>query len=249
MENVRARVNVKFVTNERSYKLLVKKPGYKRNIIMSDVNKIVGVEMQKESVKLNKPIYLGFCILEYSKLLMQEFHYDYIKKRYGNKAQLLFTDTDSLCYNIKTDDIYKDMLEDEDLFDFSNYPEDHPNFSNKNKKVVGKMKDECAKRILTEFCGLKSKVYSLKFDDGSYKNTCKGVQKCVTKDDITFDDYVHTLNTKISQTNKVTRIMSTKHNISLVSQNKISLSCYDDKRYILDDGITTLAYGHYKIGA
>lgn len=246
MENVRNRVNVKFVTNQRSYDLLVRKPTYKRNVLISEENELTGVEMSKTEVKLDKPIYLGFAILEYSKLLMQRFHYGYIKPKYGNKATLLFTDTDSLAYCIETKDIYKDMRKNPELFDFSNYPVDHPNYSVKNKKVVGLFKDESDGRCLEKFVGLKSKMYSLKYKDKD-KNTCKGVQKCVAKNKISFEDYYNTLKNGISMRHTIKRIMSRKHDISLISQNKVSLSAYDDKRYILDDAITTYAYGHYKI--
>jgi hypothetical protein len=136
--------------------------------------------MSKTHVTLNKPIYLGFAILEYSKLLMQRFHYDYTKPKFGNKSKLLFTDTNSFCINIETEDVYKDMRENPELFDFSNYPTNHPNYSTANKKIVGKFKDETAGGCVEKFIGLKSKMYSLKYAD-NYKNTCKGVQKCVAK--------------------------------------------------------------------
>ena len=246
MENVRNRVNVKFVTNQRSYDLLVRKPQYKRNVLISQGNELTGVEMSKTKVILNKPIYLGFAILEYSKLLMQQFHYDYIKPKYGDKSKLLFTDTDSFLINIETKDVYKDMRDNKELFDFSNYPVDHPNYSTENKKVVGLFKDESAGECLEKFVGLKSKMYSLKYKEKD-KNTCKGVQKCVAKNKITFEDYYDTLIGGNSMRHTIKRIMSRKHDISLISQNKVSLSAYDDKRWIHDDGITTYAYGHYKI--
>jgi hypothetical protein len=214
--------------------------------LISQENELTGVEMRKTTVTLNKPIYLGFAILEYSKLLMQRFHYDYIKPKYGNMSVLLFTDTDSLAYNIETKDVYKDMRENPELFDFSNYPTDHPNYSEKNKKIVGKFKDETAGVCIEKFVGLKSKMYSLKYAN-NYKNTCKGVQKCVAKNEISFDDYYNTLKTGSSMRHTIKRIMSRKHDISLISQNKVSLSAYDDKRYIMPSGISTLAYGHYKI--
>ena len=89
-------------------------------------------------------------------------------------------------------------------------------------------------------------MYSLLYRD-KYKNTCKGIQRCVAKNKITFDDYYNTLISGKCMRHTVKRILSRKHNISLIQQNKVSLSAYDDKRYILDDGITTLAYGNYKI--
>jgi len=245
LENVRARISVKFVNNSESYEKLVRKPQYKRNVLISD-NGLTGVEMHKMEVQLNKPIYLGFAILEYSKLLMQEFHYDFIKKKYKDNAKLLFTDTDSLCYCIKTENIYSDMKENSHLFDFSNYPKNHSNYSDENKKVVGKMKDESGSRCIEKFVGLKSKMYSLLYSD-KCKNTAKGIQKCVSDTNISFSDYYNTLKNGVSMRHTIKRIMSKKHEITMIEQNKISLSAYDDKRFILDDGINTLAYGHYSL--
>ncbi|CAF4419458.1 unnamed protein product, partial [Rotaria magnacalcarata] len=90
-------------------------------------------------------------ILELSKTLMYDFHYNHIKNKYHNEAQLLFTDTDSLCYHIVTEDIYKDMKNDKMLFDTSNYSKDHKLYSNENNKVIGKMKDETGGKPIVEF--------------------------------------------------------------------------------------------------
>ena len=99
-----------------------------------------------------------------SKTLMSDFHYSYIKPTFGAQAKLLFTDTDSLCYEITTADLYEDMKNDITRFDTSDYPKDHPLYSNTNKKVLGKMKDECAGTPPSEFVGLQSKMYSLQFN-------------------------------------------------------------------------------------
>ena len=135
MENVRNRINVKLVTNELSLNKLVTKPNFKSANIFHE--NLVAIHMEKTTVKLNKPIPIGMSILDLSKTLMSKFHYDYIKPKWGDKAALLFTDTDSLCYEIKTDDFYKDISGDvPEWYDTSNYDEDHPLFSKKNKKVV-----------------------------------------------------------------------------------------------------------------
>ena len=120
---------------------LTRKSNFNRVNISSE--NFIAAHMRKTCVKLIKPIYLGQVILDLSKTLMYEFHYDYIKPKYGNNAQLLFTDTDSLCYNIKTDNFYKDIKEDTGKwFDTSNYCKEHPLYNNKNKMVLDKMKDE-----------------------------------------------------------------------------------------------------------
>ena len=124
---------------------------------------------------LNKPIYVGFSILDLSKLLMYEFHYKYIKSKFD--AKLLFTDADSLVYEIKTEDVYEDFYQDKNLFDFSDYPLNSKFFDPVNKKIVGKMKDEFQGRIISEFVGLKSKVYSLIIVDDEEVTKGKGVNK------------------------------------------------------------------------
>ena len=143
MENIRNRVDVKLVNDEDKAKRLVAKPNYKhRNVFCED---LIAIHMKKTSLTMNKPIYLGMCILDLSKTIMYEFHYNYIKPKYGDKAKLLFTDTDSLMYEIETEDFYKDISADvKDRFDTSNYPDNHPSgiTAGINKKVLGMFKDE-----------------------------------------------------------------------------------------------------------
>ena len=245
MENVRNRVNVKLVTDKKSLNKLVKKSNYKR---ISEFNEnLVAVHMEKTTVKLNKPIYLGMSILDISKTLMYEFHYDYVKPKWGDKARLLFTDTDSLCYEIETDDVYKDIKNDVDKwYDTSNYDKNHPSglYSGKNKKIIGYMKDECGGKFITEFVGLRAKSYSFKTMNGEVEKKCKGVKKYVIKKYITHEDYKKCLFSKISQLREMNTIRSRKHEIGSERINKTALSANDDKRIILKDGVHTLAYGY-----
>jgi hypothetical protein len=120
--------------------------------------------MKKSEIIYNKPMIVGMCILEISKTLMYNFHYNVIKKQYGNLSQLLFTDTDSLCYHIKTDDLYNDMKKESNLYDFSEYALDHPNYDVNNKKVIGKFKDEKNAKIISSFAALRAKMYSVLMD-------------------------------------------------------------------------------------
>ncbi len=247
MENVRNRVNVKLVTNEKALNKLVKKPNYKR--VSEFHENLVAVHMEKTTVKLDKPIYLGMSILDLSKTLMYRFHYDYVKPKWGDKAKLLFTDTDSLCYEIQTDDVYKDISEDVDKwYDTSNYDKDHPSglCSGKNKKVIGYYKDECDGKFIIEFVGLKAKSYSIEMADGKAEKKCKGVKKYVVKNHITHEDYKESLFSGESQLRAMNTIRSRKHNVGSERVNKTALSADDDKRIILEDGINTLAIGHYK---
>ena len=122
---------------------------------------------------LNKPIYVGFTVLDLSKWNMYDFHYNIIEKNFN--AELLFTDTDSLIYEIKPEDFYEDFFKWKDLFDFSNYSKDWKFFDDTNKKIIDKMKDEYGGVITDQFIGLKSKMYSIKEIDGSESSTAKGV--------------------------------------------------------------------------
>ena len=124
MENLRNRVDIRLVTNEVKARKLFAKPNYESRTIFSD--NLIAVHMKKTKLKLNKPIYLGMSILDLSKTLMYDFHYNYIKPKYDNKAKLVFTDTDSLAYEIETEDFYKDIVPDvASMFDTSNYPKTH----------------------------------------------------------------------------------------------------------------------------
>ena len=134
MENVRGRKNIELVHTAKRMTKVAAKPNFTSFKIFNQ--HLVAANCLKTTILLNKPIYVGFAILDLSKLLMYDFHYGYIKTKYGNDAQLCFTDTDSLLYDIKCDDIYGDMAEDIDKFDFSDYPADHPLFNVTNKKVL-----------------------------------------------------------------------------------------------------------------
>ena len=130
--------------------------------------------MKRTELKFDKPVYLGMCILDLSKTIMYEFHYNYIKKK------LLFTDTDSLMYEIKTEDFYKDISEDvKDRFDTSDYPPDHPSGipTGCNKKVLGVFKDELAGKYIEEFVELRAKLYSYKMFEGEESEIVKSVKE------------------------------------------------------------------------
>ncbi len=247
MENVRNRVNVKLITNENDLNKLVKKSNFKRTNIFHE--NLVAVHMSKPSVKLNKPIYLGMSILDLSKTLMYQFHYDHVKPKWGKDAELLFTDTDSLCYEVKTEDVFKDISPDANKwYDTSNYDKDHPSglYSGKNKKVIGFYKDECGGKHITKFVGLKPKSYSYETSDGEKNKKCKGIKKYVVKKHIDIDDYEECLFSRQSQLRSMNTIRSRGHNVGSEKINKTALSADDDKRVIMADGIHTLAIGHWR---
>ena len=191
MENVRNRVDIRLVNDEKKWNKLAQKQNFKSATIFSE--NLVAVHMERTSVKLNKPIYLGMSILDLSKTIMYHFHYEYIKPKYGENARLLFTDTDSLCYEIKTEDFFKDISNDvHEKFDTSNLGKSHPSGipTGVNKKVIGMMKLETGAKLIGEFVGLRSKLYAYRMEeDGSEEKKCKGVKKAVIKKEISFDNY------------------------------------------------------------
>ena len=171
---------------------------------------------------------------------MYEFHYKYIKSKCN--AKLLFTDTDSLAHEFKTENVYGDFYEDNHLFDFSDYPLDSKFFDPVNKNVIGKMKYEFKGKIISEFVGLKSKMYSLISIDNKEVTKANGVNKKVRH-----REFVDVLFNKKVIRHNMNRIQSKLHRIGTYDACKISLFCLDDKIYVLDDGVKTLAYFHKDI--
>ncbi len=256
MENVRNRINVKLVTNEKACNKLAKKSNFKSVNIFHE--NLIAVHMEKTTVRFNKPIQIGMTILDLSKTLMYRFHCDYVKPKWGDKASLLFTNTDSLCYEIKTDDFYEDIKDDApEWFDTSNYEEDHPLFSKRNKKQVGFMKDECGGSQILRFVGLRSKLYAYEVDrerdnNGKWKynvqkKKCKGIRKCIIKKEITVGDFEECLFSEQPQFRTINTIQSRQHDVGTERVNKTALSSDDDKRVILPDKLTTMAIGHWRM--
>ena len=150
IENLRNRISVKLVSNKKDYLKWTSKPSYMSHKMLD--NDLVAVRKNKVTLTLtNKPAYIGMCILELGKALMYKFHYDYIKNKYGNNSRILFTATDSLMHEIKTQDVYEDFSNDKEMFDFNNYSTKSKYYDNSNKLVVDKMKDETAGVTIKEF--------------------------------------------------------------------------------------------------
>ena len=245
MENIRKRVDVRLVTCKEKLLKLASKPTYVSSKIFNE--NLVAVHKIKETLTMNRPAYIGMCILDLSKTLMYDFHYNYIKHKYGNKAKLLFTDTDSLTYEIETNDAYADFWKNKDKFDNSDYNKESPFYNAVNKKVIGKFKDESAGIPITEFVGLRSKMYSYVKDNEQTARTAKGIKKQVIIKDIKHEDYKEVLFNNKQMHHTIKTIRSNNHQLGSFELNKISLSCFDDKRFIHQNGITSYAYGHYKI--
>ena len=156
MEKLQKTINVRLVNNK---KVVLKYTSRPSHITHKNFGKnYAAIHEIKPVLTLNKPIYVGFTVLELSKWLMYDFHYNFIKKHFD--AELLFTDTDSLTYEIKSEDVYEEFFKHKHLFDFSNYLKDSKFFDDTNKKVIGKMKDESEEKIIDEFVGLKSTEFN-----------------------------------------------------------------------------------------
>ena len=198
---------------------------------------------------------------------MYKFVYEYLYPKYGrNNVLINYTDTDSLICKIKTENVYRDIVENSDKFDLSEYSKEHPiydivkekfnndeklikEFMNKNKKVIGKMKDENAHGIISEGIFLKSKCYYVKSSDNKEIKKNKGTNKSVVKDELKYNNYLDALQAdyKLDKTN--IGIRSINHNIYTVTQNKTCLTSLCDKVYLFDDGVSSLSYGHKDINS
>ena len=245
-ENIRSRVDIRLVTNEDQARKLISKPNFQHRTIFCE--DLTTIHMKKTKLLFNKLVYLGMCILDLSKTLMYDFHSNYIKPKYSDRAKLLFTDTDSLMYEIETEDLYRDISSDvHKKFDISNFAKDHKSVipTGVNKKVIGMMKDEAGGKQITEFVGLRSKLYSFKIEEKDEKK-CKGVKKSEVKRTINFKNYKDCRFTGNKQMGSMNVIRSHKHEVFSETINKVSLSSEDDKRIICEDGVHTLAKGHYK---
>ena len=240
IENIRKRQNIELVDNRKKAAKLTSRPNFDRATIF-DKN-LIAVHMKKTEVYFDKPIYVGQAILDLSKTLMFDFHYNYIRKKYKNKAELLFTDTDSLMYHFHTVDFYKDISRDiKKKFDTSDYPPNHESgiLTGVNKKVIGMFKDEVAGKQITHFVGLRPKLYSFKVEDDKVVKKCKGIKKNVVKNGITFDDYIRCLFSGEKQMKSMKIIRSENRDIYSKEINKIALSANDDKRQVMENKINT----------
>lgn len=249
MENLRSRVDVKLTTywaGRYGAAKIIAKPSFKRRVIFDE--NLVAIEKKKTSIVMDKPISIGMAILDISKSVMYDFQYDFIKPKYGENVEIIYTDTDSFIYEIKTKCFYNDMKNNLDKYDTSDYPDDNRfSIPRVNKKIPGLFKDELNSKIITEFVGLRSKMYCVRSEKCDKMKKAKGVKTCVLKKQINFDDYVNCLKNQTTISKKQSTFRSKLHNVFTVEQNKTALSPFDDKRCILPCGIKTLAWGHFSV--
>ena len=247
-QNKRKYTNIKIATNRSEAEHFIASP---RMMKWKIIDEELGMfDMGQYSIKLDKPRYIGFCVLELSKLIMYKFHYDYILPQFP-KTKLLFTDTDSFCYHIKTkQDVYEVIRGNSTWFDFSNYPPNHANFDNKiNHLKPGVFKDETGSIPIQKFIGLRSKMYSVQCtNEQNGKRTAKGILRSQQKR-MNHDDYYNSLFQKETTSFIGTKIMQKEHALYTAEIRKKGLCPYNDKKYIERDKnmFETKSFGHYTL--
>ncbi|CAH1111573.1 unnamed protein product [Psylliodes chrysocephalus] len=276
MENVRKRVNIRLLTEwsgRYGAEAMISKPEFKNCTIFNE--NLVAVELRKLQIWLNKPIYVGQSILDLAKMTIYNFHYSYMVSTFED-CSVLYTDTDSLIYELYQDPYIIMKRDCHQYFDTSDCPaENIYDIPQVNKKVLGMMKDENNGIPMTNYVGLRSKLYATKVmvtDDNVIKmrkdleekdyeedeivdilrnigvtKKAKGVKSSVVKTVITFDDYIECLDSCKLMTVSQNLIRSDKHIVHSITQTKVALSPNDDKRYLVHGSDDTLPWGHYSI--
>ena len=273
-ESVRSRQNIRIYdpkTQDHLVNKAIASPNFKSRTVLN--NNTVFMHLTKSLVVLDKPIYIGLAVLELSKLLMYDFYYNVLKKEFNEKMHLCYIDTDSFIIQFDKDiNVHKWMVENYKYFDLSNFPDNHDAFTcqemsseeikkikDENKKVVGKFKDECGGQLITDFIALKAKQYSY-IVEGEEHIKAKGVNRAIIQNEIEFADFQECLDASIDLYNgndeaynktlkyrTQNNLRSYDHTISSIKSEKIALNSFDDKRHITNNGIDTLAHGHYTI--
>ena len=255
-QNVRAQSIVELITDKATALKRVSSNLYRGCTAISK-NTVI-MYRKKGKVKLDKPLYVGFSVLDISKLVMQRFFYDKIRKWWGDKVHLCGTDTDSFILHIETEDLYEDLKDPEinAFFDFSNYPTDHPLYDASKARKCGLFKDELESIIAREFVGIKPKLYSLLFFEVLHslirkckfgaKNAGKSIKKDVLRRCVTHAEFRKTRLRMTSLKIRQNLLRSKSHKIHAYQEVKVAMTAFDSKRYLLDDNIHTLAFGHYR---
>lgn len=244
LERPQNRVSFKLVTSPSQFLFHAKKPNLETVKIYNE--NLVGMQLKKPEVILKSPIISGFAILEYAKLELYKFHYDYVLSSYGiNNAHLIYSDTDSVIYKIFSEtNIYEDMFENQEIFDLSNFDINSPYYASQNKYEPGKMKDELGGQAIISVCALRSKLYSLKLKEKAIQRA-KGVKESGMAD-ISFADFQKCLHEEHAKDCKFKSIRSFDHKLYTVNSKKIAINPFEDKRFYLN-ATNSLPYGHFAI--
>jgi hypothetical protein len=263
LENVRGRSRCEMIFSEKRFQKVIKELQYKSHDIINQDT--VLVERYKNKVVLNKPVYAGAVILQRSKLQMYYWYYGFFKKLYGDKVTLCFTDTDSLIIYVECEDIYKDINDNRNLFDMSDYPKNYKNMEGKlmfdetNKKELQKIKDETQGQVISSHYGVRAKNYSTMVDttyckqfnyknekgkpinwnkfNNNVKKKLKGVSHEAT-DKITHQDFKNVIENGEKTTCQMSSFRSFHQQIYTVEMEKVALNSWDDKRQYLSPNLS-----------
>ena len=238
LENMRNHVQMCVITDGDKMEQYIRNPDCYGSILIN--NDVAIVTEWVKIAKLKTPIFIGGTVLDNSKHLLYDFKYRHRRQIFGEDMRIAYMDTDSFIikHSLSNEELEQRLKEHQELFDLSNYPVDHCLYSKENKKVIGKMKNEVAGMEIKEFCGLRPISYAYGTTDEKTTKKAKGVKRKIVKEELTYQDYKDII------LNPKTRIFKDFNNIE--SLRKLALSAFDDKRYILDDGINTRSHGHFR---
>ncbi|CAH1107474.1 unnamed protein product [Psylliodes chrysocephalus] len=252
MENVEKRKTIHLSTHWENTRgsigarTLIAKPEFKTCSVFNE--NLVAIHLSNVKVYYDKPMYVGFSVLDISKTIIYEFFYGYIKQKYGDSAKLCYTDTDSLILEVFTSNFYEDIKQNITHFDTSNFSNNNEYAIPITKSVVGKMKDEFGGIPISEFYGSCAKVYCVKLGKPFKKMTeikkAKGISTNVVKNQLHLNDYINIVQNGETVYRKMYVFVSSLHTIYTELRNKVALSANDDKRYIIPHDVNTLAWGH-----
>jgi len=250
MESVRKRIKVKLVQKwdgRYGAEAYIAKPNFHSRAIFDEG--LVAIKLSTTDVLLNKPMYAGFCILDISKTCVYDFHYTKMFSMFEpSQVKCLYTDTDSLVYDISHPNVYDVMKRHLDYFDASDYEECNVHSMPRvNKKKVGLMADLFNGKIMTEFVGLRSKMYSVRVQGMNEMKKCKGIKTVIAKNHLPFQDYKKCLDEQWLKVCVQHLFRSRLHHLETIEQTKLALSPHDDKRYVREGETDTLPWGHYNV--
>ena len=254
MESVRGRTGVRFSRDAEHFQRQVSRPTWRgvhgasklgSSDMSGDGTGVIMTYHESPTVKLNKPIYTGQCVLDVSKQHMYEF-YDIVQERTSGWS-LMYMDTDSFIFDIRTPSLAKDYEALASRLDMSMLPEGDPLRTTHNEGVLGMFTDETDGKRIQQVIALRPKMYSLKMASGGEKRACKGVTRRAAAESCQHKDFAETLRTGRSSKALVAGIRSTNYQLHTVVSEKVALSAGDTKRYIVEDGVHTLPYGHYSL--
>nr|XP_018913796.1 PREDICTED: uncharacterized protein LOC109041820 [Bemisia tabaci] len=238
--NTRNRLDLTLCTDPEQYQKLVCDNFFKRSVIYDD--NLAAVHRLKKYIKHSSPVQIAQCILDVSKCKIYEFYYEFLLPNFKDSLQLILQDTDSLLVEAKGD-LYKFMSENMDQFDTSDFPKDHSLHSDRNKKIPGVFTEEFNGDPIKFVVSLRPKMYSVTTVN-SEKKRGKGVKTSTLQKEITVSDYLDCLFQRKDFSHDQCSIISKKHVLYTVKTKKKTLSSYDDKRMVENNGITTISYGY-----